>query len=195
MHSAANSRKSVDGLRPSKVIPLSSFGIFFGIGIMRTRAELLRTDLPWLDGSRQSIAHSGQQARNPLAAPHREYFALKHLQPTEQPPSRLRPHRRSCCFARLVDVRHAANSTFKDIKVGQVPKSRRYSSEPHNFSAAWAKRRPWRFFIRVFVAHGRKRSLNRNVVRSRPAAALAHQCGNGELTNKQKKLVAHSRFW
>jgi hypothetical protein len=28
--------------------------------------------------------------------------------------------------------------------------------------------------------------LNRNVVRSRPAAALAHQCGNAELTNKQK---------
>ena len=27
---------------------------------------------------------------------------------------------------------------------------------------------------------------DRNVVRSRSAAALAHQCGNGELTNKQK---------
>jgi len=31
-----------------------------------------------------------------------------------------------------------------------------------------------------------KTSSNRNVVRSRPAAALAHQCGDGELTNKQK---------
>src|SRR6516162_1587253 len=38
----------------------------------------------------------------------------------------------------------------------------------------------------MFVAHGRKRSSNRTVVRSRPAEGLAHQCGNGELTNKQK---------
>ena len=148
--------------------------------------KLLRTDLPWLDGSCQSIAHSGQQERNPRRRAHREYFPLKNLQSTQQPPSRLRPHRRSCCFVRLVDVRHATSSTFKDIKVGQAPKSRRCSSEPHNLSAAWADRRPWRVFTRVFVAHGRKRSLNRNVVRSRPAAALAHQCGNGELTNKQK---------
>jgi hypothetical protein len=42
----------------------------------------------------------------------------------------------------------------------------------------------------MLVAHGRKRSLNRNVVRSRPAAALAHQCGNSELTNKQKVAIA-----
>jgi hypothetical protein len=97
-----------------------------------------------------------------------------------------RQHRRSCCFVRFVDVRHAASSTFKDIKVRQAPKSQRCSSEPHNLSAAWANRRAWRIFTRVFVAHGRKRSLNRNVVRSRPEAALAHQCGNGELTNKQK---------
>src|SRR5262249_51796374 len=71
-------------------------------------------------------------------------------------------------------------------KVGQVPKSRRCSSEPHILSAARANRRPRHIFTRVFVAHGRKRSLNRSVVRSRSAAALAHQCGNGELTNKQK---------
>ena len=121
-----------------------------------------------------------------LPVPHREYFALKHLQRTEQPLSRLRQHRRSCCFVRLVDVRHTTSSTFKNIKVGQLPKSRRCSSEPHNLSAAWADRRPWRIFTRVFVAHGRRRSLNRNVVRSGSAAALAHQCGNGELTNKQK---------
>jgi hypothetical protein len=44
-----------------------------------------------------------------------------------------------------------------DIK---VPKSRR-SGEPHNSSAAWATRRPWRVVTRIFVAHGRKRSLNR----------------------------------
>ena len=97
-----------------------------------------------------------------------------------------RQHRRSCCFVRFVDVRHAASSTFKDIKDGQAPKSQRCSSEPHNLSAAWANRRAWRIFTRVFVAHGSKRSLNRNVVRSGPEAALAHQCGNGGLTNKQK---------
>src|SRR5262249_57870548 len=45
-----------------------------------------------------------------------------------------------------------------DIKI--TPKSRR-SSERHNSSAAWATRRPWRVFIRMFVAHGRQRSLNR----------------------------------
>jgi len=111
---------------------------------------------------------------------------LKHLQSTEQSQSGLRTHRRSSCFARLVDVQHATSSTFKDMKVGQVPKSRRCASEPHNLSAAWANRRPWRIFTRVFVAHGRKRPLNRNVVQSRPATALAHQCGNGELTNEQK---------
>jgi hypothetical protein len=58
-----------------------------------------------------------------IAAPHREYFPMKHLQPAEQPPSRLRWDRRSRCFVRLVDVRHATSSTFKDKKVGQVPKS------------------------------------------------------------------------
>src|SRR5215469_4227203 len=69
MHSAANSRKSVDGSQSSKVISLSSFGIFLDIDFMRTPGRLLRTDLPWLDGSRQSIADSGQQARNPSPAP------------------------------------------------------------------------------------------------------------------------------
>jgi hypothetical protein len=49
-----------------------------------------------------------------------------------------RQHRGLCCFVRLVDVRHATSSTFKDIKVGQAPKSQRRSSEPHNLSAAWA---------------------------------------------------------
>jgi hypothetical protein len=46
-----------------------------------------------------------------------------------------------------------------DIKVGQVPKSRGCSSEPHDLRAAWAKRRPWHGFTRVFVAHDRERSL------------------------------------
>jgi hypothetical protein len=58
-----------------------------------------------------------------VAVPHREYFLLKRLQSTEQPQSRLRPRRRSCCFVRLVDMRHATSSTFKDKKIGQAPKS------------------------------------------------------------------------
>jgi hypothetical protein len=62
-----------------------------------------------------------------------------------------------------LEAQHATSSAFKGIKVGQVPKSRRCSSEPHNLSAARAKRRRWRVFTRVFVRHGRKRSLNRNV--------------------------------
>jgi hypothetical protein len=41
MHSAANSRKSVDGSQSSKVIPLSSFGIFLDIGFMGTPAEII----------------------------------------------------------------------------------------------------------------------------------------------------------
>ena len=57
---------------------------------------------------------------------------------------------RSSCL----DVRYATRAAFKGIEVGQVPKSRCYSNEPHNSSAAWAKRRPWRTFIREFVAHG-----------------------------------------
>jgi len=83
-------------------------------------------------------------------------------------------------------VRHTTSSAFKAVKIGQIAKSRRYSNEPHDLSARWAMRRPWRVFARVFVAHGRKRSLNRNVLRSRPATVLVHQCGNCELTNKQK---------
>ena len=143
------------------VVPLPSARLLIPLGAICLR-----------ENPRQSIAHLCQQARNP--------------RPTEQSQSGLRTHHRSCCFARLVDVRHATSSAFKDIKVGQAPKSRRGSSEPHNLSAAWANRRPWHIFTRVFVVHGRKRSLNRSVVRSRPAAALADQCGNGELTNKQK---------
>jgi hypothetical protein len=64
-----------------------------------------------------------------------------------------------------LNVRHATSSAFKGIKVGQVIKSRRYSSESHELSAAWAKRRPWGAFIRAFVAHGQKRSLSRDVPR------------------------------
>jgi hypothetical protein len=57
-------------------------------------------------------------------------------------------------------VRHATSSAFKDILDIKVTKSRR-SDEPHNSSAAWATRQPWRVFTRMFVAHGRQRSLNR----------------------------------
>jgi hypothetical protein len=64
-------------------------------------------------------------------------------------------------------VRHATSSAFKRIKVGKVVKSRCYSSEPHDLSAAWAQRRPWRAFSRVFVAHVTKRSFGRDVAQFR----------------------------
>jgi len=35
-------------------------------------------------------------------------------------------------------MRHATSTAFKDMKVGQVVKSRRYASEPHDLRAAWA---------------------------------------------------------
>jgi hypothetical protein len=65
-----------------------------------------------------------------------------------------RPHRcRLCRFDfHGVDVRHATRSASKDIIDIKVPKSRR-SNEPHNSTAAWATRRPWRVFTRMFVAH------------------------------------------
>jgi hypothetical protein len=34
------------------------------------------------------------------------------------------------------DMRHAASAAFKGVKVGQVVKSRRYPSEPHDLRAA-----------------------------------------------------------
>src|SRR5215471_20406828 len=37
-------------------------------------------------------------------------------------------------------------------KVRQVA-TRRFLSEPHDLGAAWAKRHPWRVFIRELVAH------------------------------------------
>jgi len=66
------------------------------------------------------------------------------------------PHLSSRYFdLRGVNVQQATSSAFKGIKVGQVPKPRRCSSEPHSLRAAWAKRWPWRVFTRVIVAHGR----------------------------------------
>jgi hypothetical protein len=94
-----------------------------------------------------------------------------------------RRHRHSSDFVCFIDVRHAAISAFEDIKVGQVPKSRRCSNEPHDLSAAWAKRRPWLMFNGVFIAHDRERSLNDDVMRSGPAGALVHRCGNDEIKN------------
>jgi hypothetical protein len=41
---------------------------------------------------------------------------------------------------RCLDVRHTTSSAFKRIKVWQAAKSRRHSREPHDLSAAWAKR-------------------------------------------------------
>ena len=58
---------------------------------------------------------------------------------------------------RCLDVRHTTNSAFKRIKIGQVAKSRRCSSEPHGLSAAWAKRG---LRLRAFIAHGTKRSFS-----------------------------------
>src|SRR6516225_11115940 len=111
MHSAANSRKSVDGWQSSNAT--SSF-------------------FPGIPSSRDCN------------------FALKHLNRLKQSQSRLRQNRRLCCLNfHGVDVRHATSSAFKDIKVGQVPKSRGCSSEPHKLSAAWAERRLW-----DLVAHG-----------------------------------------
>src|SRR5215470_1473434 len=77
----------------------------------------------------------------------------KVFEATAQSQSRLRPGRRLCCLNfHGVDVRHATSLAFKDIKVGQVPKSRRCSSEPHKLSAAWAMRRPARVVLpRRFV--------------------------------------------
>jgi hypothetical protein len=34
------------------------------------------------------------------------------------------------------DVRHAASSAFKRVKIGQIVEPRRYASEPHHLSAA-----------------------------------------------------------
>src|SRR6516225_8491320 len=58
------------------------------------------------------------------------------------------------CLVGCLDVPYATSAAFKRIEGGQVAKSRRYSSEPHDLSAAWANRRPWRVFICLFVAHG-----------------------------------------
>jgi hypothetical protein len=96
----------------------------------------------------------------------------------KQSQSRLRLNRCLCCLDfHGVDVRHATRSAFKDILNIKVPESRR-SGEPHNLSAAWATRRLWRVFTRMFVAHDRKRSLNLGLARagnlgSRPATTGA----------------------
>src|SRR5215469_5377854 len=55
---------------------------------------------------------------------------------------------------RCLDMRQTTGLAFKRINVGQVAKSRRYSSEPHDLSACWAKRGLWRAFMRVLVRHG-----------------------------------------
>jgi hypothetical protein len=69
----------------------------------------------------------------------------------------------------LLDVRDATSSAFKRIKIGKVAKARRYS-EPHALSTARAKRRIWRAFIEVVIAHGQERSLSRDVHSSDPIA-------------------------
>ena len=47
------------------------------------------------------------------------------------------------------DMRHAASSAFKGVKVRQIVEPRRYAGEQHDLSAAWAMRR-----LRALVAHG-----------------------------------------
>jgi hypothetical protein len=68
-----------------------------------------------------------------------------------------------CGGCRCLDVRHATSSALKRIKVRQVAKSRRYSSDPQDLSTARAKGRPGCVFIRTFIAHWTKRSLSRDV--------------------------------
>ena len=85
----------------------------------------------------------------------------------------------------LLNFRYAASSAFKDIKVGQVPKSRRHSSEPHDLTAAWAKQRAWRVFIRVFVAHRHIASDTDGAEFSVILAERLRQRGNRVVTNKQ----------
>ena len=56
-------------------------------------------------------------------------------------------------------MRPATSSAFEDIKIGQLAKSRCYSRQPHDLSAAGAKRRCWRALIRAFVGPGQSSSL------------------------------------
>jgi hypothetical protein len=89
-------------------------------------------------------------------APRRETaITLKHLQPTVSrnhdspaPPFML---------PRLPRPQAATRHKFgtQRHKIGQIAKSRRCSSEPHNLSAAWAEWRPWHVLNRAFVMHGR----------------------------------------
>jgi len=55
---------------------------------------------------------------------------------------------------RCLNVRHATSSALESVKLGQVVKSGRYSSEPHDLSTARAMRLIRRVFIWAFVAHG-----------------------------------------
>ena len=54
------------------------------------------------------------------------------------------------------DVRHATSAAFKRVKIGQIVESRRYSSEPHDLSAAWAMRRLWALVAHDIGPLGRK---------------------------------------
>jgi hypothetical protein len=81
------------------------------------------------------------------------------------------------------DVRHAASSTFKRIKVGQVVKSRRCPSKPHDLRAAWAMRRLW-----ALVAHGHW-SFRPNV--PEPAADVVGR-GDYGLLFQANKLFRHA---
>jgi hypothetical protein len=73
------------------------------------------------------------------------------------------------CFLCL-DAQHATSSAFKSIKVEQVAKSRRYSSEPDGLSAAWAKRRLWGAGHHVQAIP----QLVSGVTKSRIACSLQH---------------------
>jgi hypothetical protein len=61
--------------------------------------------------------------------------------------------RRKVMECRL-DMRHVAGPALENVKLGEVVKSPRYSSEPHYLSASRAKRRLYCVFTRAFVAHG-----------------------------------------
>ena len=146
-----------------------SFGIRSASALVKNTADVIRTDLPCLVSSGQSIGHLGRERSNEfmacVIAPATWRYSLRSAG----------PRCRLCCLDfHGVDVRHTTRSAFKDIIDRNVLKSRR-STERHNLSAAWAMRRPWRVFTRMFVAHGRQRSLNRKCPPTPPACIWSRQ--------------------
>ena len=89
-------------------------------------------------------------------------------------------------------MRHATSSAFKGVKVGQVAKSRCYSSEPHDPSAGWAMWRCWRAFIGEFVGHG-QRSLEPQCPRHPTPCPSSIKSGRSKLAILRQRFVAMRR--